>query len=77
MKIKREEVTISSVDAINIYLFIKTATIRKAVRFFASKITAETKNTINLFLEITHFRMSSTLIFFDSEYYGYQSREIK
>ena len=49
------------------YSFIKIATIRKAVRYFARKLTAETKNTINLCLELIHFRMSSTLISFDNE----------
>ena len=55
MKINRDEGTIASVNAINMYLSIKLATIRKAVRFFARKITAATKKTINLFLELIHF----------------------
>ena len=56
-------------DAINIYPSIKLATIRKAVRFFARKLNRETKKTINLFLELIHFRMISTLISFDGDYY--------
>ena len=62
--LKREEVTISSVDAINMYPSIKPATIREAVRYFARKLTKETKKTINLCLELIHFGMSSTLISF-------------
>ena len=68
----REEVTIESVDAINIYPSIKLATIKKAVRFFARTLTTATKKTINLCLEIIHFGMRSTLISFDGKYYEYQ-----
>ena len=51
------------------------ATIRKAVRYFARKLTKKTKKTINLFLDLIHFGMSSTLISFDSEYYKYHGGE--
>ena len=61
-EIGREEVTIVSVDAINMYPSIKLATIKKAVRFFARTLTTATKKTINLCLELIHFGMSSTLI---------------
>ena len=40
--LNREEVKIASVDAINMYPSIKLATIRKAVRYFARKLTRET-----------------------------------
>ena len=75
LKIKRDEVTIASVDAINMYLSIKLATIRKAVIFLARKLTAATTKTIILCLELIHFGMSSTLIAFDGEYYAYHGRE--
>ena len=75
MKIKRDKVTIASFDAIIMYPSIKLATIRKVVRFFARKLTAETKKTINLCLELIHFGMSSTLISFDGEYYEYHGGE--
>ena len=63
--------TIASVDAINMYPSIKISTIKKAVRFFARKLIAATKKTINLCLELIHFGMSSTLISFNREYYEY------
>ena len=66
--LKREDVTIASIDAISMYPSIKIATIRKAVRYFARKITRETKKTINLCLDLIHFWVSSTLISFDREY---------
>ena len=53
----------------------KLLTIKKAVRFFARKLTAVTKKTINLFLELIRFRMSSTLISFDGKYYEYHGGE--
>ena len=71
LKVKRDEVTTTSVDTINMYTSIKLATTRKAVRFFARKLNAETKKTINLCLELIHFGMSSTLISFDGEYHEY------
>ena len=63
--LRKEEVTIASVDAINMYPSIKLATIKKAVRFFARKLTSEVKKTINLCLDIIQFGMSWTLISFD------------
>ena len=49
--------------------------IKKAVRFFARKLTAATKKTINPCLELIRFGMSSTLISFDGEYYEYHGGE--
>ena len=63
--------TIASVDAINMYPSIKISKIRKSVRLFARKLTAETKKTTKPFLEIIRFGMSSTLISIDREYYEY------
>ena len=67
--------TIALVDAINIYSPIKLATIKKAVRFFARKLTSETKKTINLCLDLIQFGMSLTLIYVDREYYEYHGGE--
>ena len=67
--------TISSVDAINIYPSIKILTIKKVVRLFARKLTAATKKTINLCLELIRFWMSSTLTSFNGKYYKYHVRE--
>ena len=75
LKIKRAEVTISSVDAINMHPLIKLSIIRKAVIFFARKLAEATKKTINLYLELILFVMSSTVISFDGEYYEYHSGE--
>ena len=71
----REEVRISSVNAINMYPSIKLATIKKTVRFFARTLTTATKKNINLCLELIRFGMSSTLICFDGEYYEYHGGE--
>ena len=65
LKIKRDKVKIASFDAINMYLSIPLSTIRKAVIFFARKVTPETKKTIKLCLELIRFRMSLTLISFN------------
>ena len=47
----------------------------KAVRYFAIKLTKETKKTMNLCLELICFGMSSTLISFNGEYYEYHRGE--
>ena len=65
------QVTIALIYAINMYLSIKIATIKKAVRFFSRGITATKNNTINLWLEIICSGLGSTLIAFDGEYYKY------
>ena len=54
---------------------IKLSKIKKAVRVFARKLTAATKKTINLCLEIIRFVMSSTLISFEGKYYEYHGGE--
>ena len=51
------------------YPLIKLVTIRKSVRYFARKLARETKKTINLYLELIDFGMSSTLNSYDGEYY--------
>ena len=55
----------------NMYPSIKFSTIKKAVRFFARKLTTAIKKTINLFLELIRIGMSCTLIYFDGDYYKY------
>ena len=53
------------------YPSIKISTIKKSVILSARKLTAATKKTINLCLELIRFRMRSTLISFDVNYYEY------
>ena len=50
------------------YPLIKTPTIRKVVRYFAKKLTRDTKKTINLCLD---------LISFDVDYCEYHGGEIE
>ena len=57
------------------YPSIKLATIIKEVRYFGRKLTAETKKTINLCLELIHLVMIFTLISFDGKYYEYHGGE--
>ena len=74
LKIERDKVMIASVDVINMYLSVKLLTIKKAVRFFAKKLTTETKKTINQRLD-PYLGMSSTLISFNRKYYEYHGGE--
>ena len=49
----------------------KLSTIKKAVRFFARKITTSANKIINICLKLICFGMRSTLISFDGKYYEY------
>ena len=71
LEVKRDEVTIASVDSINMYPSIKLSKIKNSVRFFARKLTAATNKIINLCLDLIPFGMSYTLIYFDGKYYEY------
>ena len=75
MNIKRNEVTIASVDAINMYPSIKLSKTRKTVILSARKLIEATKKTINLCLELIRVGTSSTLIYFDVKYYEYNGGE--
>ena len=59
--LKKAEVTIALLDVINMYPSIKLATIKKALRFFARKLTSEVKKKTNLCLDLIQFGMSLTL----------------
>ena len=48
---------------------------KSSVWFFARKLTAATKKTINLYLELIRFEMSYALISFDGEYHEYGKKE--
>ena len=53
------------------YPSIKLATIKKAVIFFAIKLTVATKKTINYCMELIRFKISYTLTSFNGDYYEY------
>ena len=59
------------------YPSIKIKMTKKETGYFTKRLTTSTKKTINLFLEIIRFEMSSTLISYDGEYCDYQWRENK
>ena len=57
----------------NLYPSIKLSEIKKLVILFARKITASTKKTINICLDLIQFGVRYTLIYLDEEYYKYHS----
>ena len=69
LEIKRDRVTISTVDNVNMYPSIEIATTREVLRFFSRGLNSATKNTINLYLEVVCFWANSTFISFDRDYY--------
>ena len=66
-EIKKDIVTIASVDAVNMYPLIKLATIRKDIRFFTRVLRSVTKKKI-LCLWLIRFGMSSTLVSVEGDY---------
>ena len=71
IRIKIYEVKIQSIGSINMYPSIKLDAINKSVNLFSKRLTSSSKKTIHIFLELIHFGMSSTLIYFDGEYLEY------
>ena len=69
--VNRDKLTIALIDAVNMYPSIKIKTIKKAVRYFTKGLTAATKKTTNLCLELIRLGMSSTLNYFGGYYYKY------
>ena len=61
---KKDEVTVISLDVVNMYPSIKYKVVEKAIKFYAQKLNAEDKNTIKDCLEMIIFRMGNTLFTF-------------
>ena len=64
-------VVIIYIFTMNMYPSIKLSTIKKSVVLFTIKLTAASKKTVNICLDLIRFGMSSTLISFYSKYYEY------
>ena len=64
-------VVIIYIFTMNMYPSIKLSTIKKSVVLFTIKLTAASKKTVNICLDLIRFGMSSTLICFNGEYYEY------
>jgi len=71
LNLRRNDVTVVSIDAVDMYPSIKYKLIKKAVDFFAKDLDDSSKQTINHCLEMVKFGMGNTLITFTDKYYEY------
>jgi hypothetical protein len=71
LNIMKDKVTIISFDAVRMYPSIKYKFVRKAVKFFARNLNAETQRQIDTCLEMIKFSMGNTLLTFVDKYYKY------
>ena len=73
LQLKKDDVTIASMDVKDMYPSIKYDTVQKAIDFYASKVNLSEmeQKTINTCLDAIKFGMASTLICVRGEYYEY------
>jgi hypothetical protein len=71
LNIMKDRVTIISFDGVRMYPSIKYKFVRKAVKFFARNLNAETQRRIDTCLEMIKFGMGNTLLTFVDKYYEY------
>jgi hypothetical protein len=71
LNITKDRVTIISFDGLRMYPSIKYKFVRKAVKFFARNLNAETQRRIDTCLEMIKFGMGNTLLTFVDKYYEY------
>ena len=60
--LEKKKVTITSIDAVEIYLSIKLPLVNKAISYFRRKLPNNQQYTIKLCLKLVAFGMSSTLL---------------
>eukprot|EP00957_Ditylum_brightwellii_P052793 4002812-Ditylum_brightwellii.AAC.1 len=70
--LKQNEVTLMSLDIMNMYPPIQVKLIRKALNYYARNLPDAVKETTNMYMDIIQFGMKSTLIQFRGKYYIYK-----
>ena len=70
--LKQNEVTLMSLDIVNMYPSIRVKLIQKALNYYAKNLPAAARETIDLCMDIVQFGMKSTLIQFQGRYYVYK-----
>ena len=74
---KINEVTIASIDAVEMYPSIKFPLVKKSISFFTVNLVKNQPYTIKLCLKIIAFGMRSTLLIFGDKYFEYVERGIE
>ena len=70
--LKQNEVTLMSLDIVNMYPLVRVKLIRKVLSHYARNLPDAAKETINMCMDIVQFGMKSTLIQFKGKYYVYK-----
>eukprot|EP00957_Ditylum_brightwellii_P006340 480784-Ditylum_brightwellii.AAC.2 len=69
MSLRRDEVTLMSLDIKNMYPLVQLRLIQKALKYYVHNLSEEDKNTIDDCLEMIEFVICSTLIQCHGKYY--------
>eukprot|EP00957_Ditylum_brightwellii_P159450 12137672-Ditylum_brightwellii.AAC.1 len=72
MDLRRDKVTMMSLDIVNMYPSVQVKLIKKALQYYSCRLPAEAKRRINLGLAIVKFEMKNTLVNFCDKFYIYQ-----
>jgi len=71
LNLKQNEVTIASIDAVDMYPSIKYKLVVQAVNFFARDLSDDDKQSIKNCMDMIKFGMGNTLLTFIDQYYEY------
>ena len=77
MNWKRNEVTILSIDAVEMYPSIKFPLVKKAISYFTRNLPKIQKSTVKLCLKLIAFGMSSNLLIVEEKFYEYGKKGIE
>ena len=71
MKLNPENITLVSVDAVNMYPSIKFSLIHKAITHYTREFSQDDRCKVNACLDFIKTGMDTTLLYFDERYYLY------
>ena len=74
---KINEVTIASIDAVEMYPSITFTLAKKAISYFTRNLPKSKTSTVKLCLKLIAFGMSSTVLTFKEKYFEYGEKGIK
>eukprot|EP00957_Ditylum_brightwellii_P145655 11089980-Ditylum_brightwellii.AAC.1 len=70
--LRRDEVTMMSLDIVNMYPSIRVKLIKKALQHYSRSLPAEAKQRIKFGMMMVQFEMKNTLVNFHDKFYIYQ-----
>jgi hypothetical protein len=72
LNLRKNKVTIMSLDIVNMYPSTKLSLIKQAIRYYAKDLSTTNRNIIERCIEMIAFGMKTTLVRFQDKYYNYK-----